>query len=433
MSSTASWNELQKRQEDYIRLLELRCELLQREVSHLRQQVTHHLAAQTLAPLPGEIQPLLGLQTIPEVLHFSCSLLRQWTDAAASYALRLFPDGSMEVHPESYSEHARALVEEGILDWLAERGSPALLPDLFHGTTGSLLLVPLGHSGERRGALVGLSLPAALPESLIGQLHSLGILVSILLDNIESLQTAQTLHRQLQQLQQQLRQAESLATMGKITGIVVHEVGNPLQALLSYADLIESGHGDVRTHARSLREELLRLQKLLSQLRQLLVRPGDVPTLSPTDVGEVLRQTLQLLHPQFQRDRIRVQLEVRCPSPIVQGNAEHLKQLFLNLFLNARDAMPGGGTLSVELEADGNCLRIRCSDTGHGIPEDLLPRVFEPFVTTKPQGSGLGLSLVREIVEEHNGTVTIASQPGSGTTVTICLPLLQQTQPSATG
>ncbi len=434
MPSELSWEELRQREQQYMRLLEVRCELLQREVEHLRQQLTQQIAAPQ-SQERTEIRQLLEASTPEALLQQACSLLQRWACASSAYVFRISPIGSLQVHPPEHTAHARALVEDGIIDWLTAYGNPALLPDLFWtASERSLLAVPLGHSGERFGAIVALDVPTTLPlASLQEQLHYVGTLVGVLLDNMESSRTAEMLHFQLQQLQRELQQAESLATLGKISSLIVHELGNPLQALLSYAELIEAGKGNMQEHARRLRHELLRLHHLLHELRQLLRRP-DAPTeFSPIEVATIVEHALQLLQPQFRRDRIRVHLEQEAPTTRILGHAGQLEQVFLNLFLNACDAMPEGGLLHIRLFAEGDTLIVSCRDSGIGIPTELVQQVFEPFFTTKPHGSGLGLSLCQEIVERHGGTITLHSQPGAGTTVVLRFPLrldvLQQSAP----
>jgi|LJSS01.1.fsa_nt_gb signal transduction histidine kinase len=424
---TPPLDELHQSQVEYIRWLELRCELLQREVERLRQQVVYHVSTQyTLVP---DVVRLLSLP-LAELTEHARRLVREWTSATDVYLLRLFPDGSSEVFPERFSAHAQALIEEGVLEWLRHHNGPALLPDLFGAEPGgSLVLLPLGHAGEQLGALVGLGIASTGEwEHLRGQLHALGLVLGIALDNAASVRTAEQLRAQLQQLQHELYQQESLATLGRLTGIVIHELGNPLQALLSHAELIQAGRGNAAEHAEHIRREVLRLQELVSELRQLLHRTGSAPQVTPVDFAAVLRRTLQLLQPQLQRDRIRVQCQITASSTVVLGNAAQLEQLLLNLLLNARDAMPDGGLIRICVETEGTELVVRCSDTGHGIPKELAERVFEPFFTTKPHGSGLGLSVARQIVQHHGGSITLSSEPGMGTTVILRFPLQQVEQ-----
>lgn len=428
------WEELREQEQQYVRLLELRCELLQREVEHLRQQLTQHLVSSPNRAL-ADIGQLQTTSTPEELLQRARSLLQRWTQATDVYTLRLAPDGTLQVHPPLYAEHARMLAEEGVIDWLTEHGRPTLLPDLFRGSesAGLLLLLPLGQSGQRFGTLVALNVPATLPlTELHEQLQYIGLVLGLLLDNAESTRTATLLHEQLQQLQRALQQSEAIATLGKMTSIVIHELSNPLQALLSYAELLEAGVGNPRSHARSLQRELLRLNHLLDELRHMLRRPDASPQQLPVDVTTAIERALELLHVQFQRDRITVRLEHQAPATRILGTPDQLEQVFVNLFLNARDAMPEGGLLHIRLRTEGQELVVECQDTGRGIPPELLERVLEPFFTTKPHGSGLGLTLCRDIVERHGGTLSLHSQPGAGTTAILRFPLLQDVPQAAT-
>jgi signal transduction histidine kinase len=426
------WEQGEDQQQRYIRLLELRCELLQREVEHLRQRATEQAVERSSVHLPA-LHELLPLSSPEELLQRACAILQRLTAAPSAYAVRLLPDGSLEVFPEEALAHARLVVEEGIMDWVSARGIPAVLPDLFSSGASSLLIVALGQPGKPSGALVarGIS-PNLSGETFQGELLSLGTLVSVLLDNVESARLTQALQEQLHQLRRQLQHSEALATLGKITGIVLHELSNPLQALYSHAELIEAGVGNPREHARLLLHELTRLRQLVSELRQLLSRSSVFPERVPVDLVQLLQRTLRLLHPQFQRDGVRIHFEADLPHAVVLSSGGQLEQLFLNLFLNARDAMPQGGTLHIRLRSEGSDILVECADTGEGIPAELLDHIFEPFFTTKAHGSGLGLSIARDIVQQHGGSITVSSTPGVGTLVTVRLPAAQtvgQTSP----
>lgn len=418
---------LDNQHEQYIRSLELRCDLLRREIEHLRQRITQDAVIRA-GVSPEAIGELLHSTSVPEIFHRSCQLIQTWTGASDVYALRLHPDGALEVYPPEHTEHARVLVEEGIVDWAVERGTPTLLPELFGAASSFLFLTPLGR--VRLGALVALGVPATLSvDSLPADPSAFGLLVQVLSDNAESAQTAALLQAELQHLQQERYRTEALATLGRITSIVLHEISNPLQALLSHAELIESSKGDTAEHARCIRKELLRLQTLLGELRSLLQSSAPDPApLAPVDVVPILQRALQLLYPQFQRDRIRIHLEVATETTTILGDPGRLEQAFLNLFLNARDAIPQGGTLRVSLRLEGTTLVIECSDTGVSIPSEGLSHVFDPSPTTKPHSSGPGLDVVREVVRQHGGSICITSRSGLGTVVSVCFPLAAHVQ-----
>src|SRR5262249_52952541 len=155
-----------------------------------------------------------------------------------------------------------------------------------------------------------------------------------------------------------------------------------------------------------------------------LARPAQVDS-GPCDINAVISDVLTLLDHQFRTGRIQVRKEFTAASPMVQGIEHKLQQVFLNLFLNARDAMPKGGWLTIITREDRSGATVEIADTGSGIPADQLSRIYDPFFTTKEigKGTGLGLSITYGIVQEHGGTITCDSQVGQGTRFTIRLPL----------
>jgi two-component system NtrC family sensor kinase len=157
-----------------------------------------------------------------------------------------------------------------------------------------------------------------------------------------------------------------------------------------------------------------------------LARPAQVDS-GPIDVNVVVNDVLSLLDHQMRTGRIQVRKELSAIGPIVQGTEYKLQQVFLNLFLNARDAMPKGGWLTIVTRAEGANATIEVADTGSGIPVDHLSRIYDPFFTTKEigKGTGLGLSITYGIVQEHGGTIACDSAPGQGTRFSLSLPLAE--------
>jgi signal transduction histidine kinase len=151
--------------------------------------------------------------------------------------------------------------------------------------------------------------------------------------------------------------------------------------------------------------------------------------IADVDVNKVIAETLALLEHQFKVAKIQVQSEPTAPLPAIQGNHGRLQQVFLNLFLNAKDAMPGGGTLRVATQ-NGESVSVSVSDTGTGIAPEHIERIYDPFFTTKtspregqPRGTGLGLSVTYGIIQEHAGKIRVESHPGAGTTFVLDFPL----------
>jgi two-component system NtrC family sensor kinase len=252
--------------------------------------------------------------------------------------------------------------------------------------------------------------------------------LSQLMENLEHLVDERT--AALRQTQAQLVQSEKLSSLGRLAASVAHEINNPLSGILTYAKLIirtlETREVDEKTRATSIRQ--LRLveretERCTAIVRNLLEFARQRP-LSVADVAvpAVLDEALALLAHQISLQNVKIEKHYE-PVPPVEGDGGQLRQAFVNIALNACDAMPEGGVLRVSLRpaTDGEQVVVEFSDTGTGIPPDVLSKILDPFFTTKENGTGLGLSVVYGIVERHGGKLDIESQPGRGTTVRIQL------------
>jgi signal transduction histidine kinase len=230
-------------------------------------------------------------------------------------------------------------------------------------------------------------------------------------------------------MSQQLWQAAKLATMGELASSIAHELNNPLATVsLRVESLIAQTTGDDprRRELEIIGQEVERMGNLVSNLLQFSRRSQ--PQVSTVNVCDEIEKTLELVHYHLRKHNIAVAREFKPEGPLIHADRQQLRQLFLNLFTNASDAMPEGGTLTIRVtkrpEEKQICIEI--ADTGVGIPPEILLKVFEPFYTTKPEGkgTGLGLAICRRIAQAHNGTLNISSEggPGNGTRVCITLP-----------
>jgi two-component system, NtrC family, sensor kinase len=236
-------------------------------------------------------------------------------------------------------------------------------------------------------------------------------------------------------MSQQLWQAAKLATVGELAASIAHELNNPLatvslriESLLAHVP----AHDPKRRALEVIEQEVERMGHLVANLLQFSRRSQ--PQISTVDVREEITRTLDLISHHLRNHRIRVVREFAPDLPMMHADRELLRQLFLNLFTNASDAMPQGGTLAIRvaagiLESGAPAVVMEFRDTGVGIAPDDLPKVLEPFFTTKPEGkgTGLGLPICRRIVQEHHGTFNIVSDVGQGTTVRIMLPIADRT------
>jgi two-component system NtrC family sensor kinase len=233
----------------------------------------------------------------------------------------------------------------------------------------------------------------------------------------------------LKQAQEELVKSERLAATGRMTAQLSHEINNPIHNIQSLLETsLRKTDGPAKELISLALEEVTRMAKLTRQMLDFYRGSMVEMEREPVDVEDVLRQVVREHEEAFRKQNIQVSLSAAPHLVPVHGSRDKLKQVFLNLILNARDAMPGGGTLSLRVDQQSSGVRISVSDTGIGIPPEHLPRIFDAFFTTKKEvsGVGLGLSVTYGIVQQHNGTLRVESAVGRGTTFTIELPIANE-------
>jgi PAS domain S-box-containing protein len=226
-------------------------------------------------------------------------------------------------------------------------------------------------------------------------------------------------------LEEQLRLSEKMAAIGLLAAGVAHEVNTPLTGISSFTQMLldRSDPQDARTQLlQKIEQQTFRAAKIVNSLLNL-ARPSGGET-RVVDLNVIINDVLALLEHQFRMHRVQVRKHLERPAVMVRGVEYKLQQVFLNLFLNARDAMPKGGWLSVTTVVSGSEALIEVSDTGVGIPSEHMGRIYDPFFTTKAEGrgTGLGLSVSYGIVQEHGGTLACESDMNQGTRFRLVLP-----------
>jgi PAS domain S-box-containing protein len=225
-------------------------------------------------------------------------------------------------------------------------------------------------------------------------------------------------------LERRLVQADKLSSIGLLAAGVAHEVNTPLAVISTYAQMLTKQVADDEQKSRMLdkiAKQTFRASEIVNSL--LNFSRTSTTELGAVSLNKVIQETLSLLEHQFKSANLRVELALDPAAPPVTGNSGKLQQVFLNLFINARDAMEPGGILTVEGSHDASSVRVDVVDTGHGIAPEHLNRIYDPFFTTKSarKGTGLGLSVSYGIIQEHGGTIEVFSRPG-GTRFRIELP-----------
>jgi two-component system NtrC family sensor kinase len=223
----------------------------------------------------------------------------------------------------------------------------------------------------------------------------------------------------------ELLAAERLATIGKMAAHVTHEIRNPLSSLALNAELLEEeldDNAEARALLRAVKNEIERLTSLSE--RYLSVARRKPPRVESEDIGQVCRDAIAFVRADLERHGIVVRLEVPPELPTVSIDEGQIRQALYNLVRNAREAMPGGGTVLVTAAQDGADVVLTVDDEGSGIDAETRARLFEPFFTTKGHGTGLGLVITREIVEAHGGSINVAPVSPKGTRFSIRLPIV---------
>jgi two-component system, NtrC family, sensor kinase len=238
-------------------------------------------------------------------------------------------------------------------------------------------------------------------------------------------------------LEAQLSQADKLSSIGLLAAGVAHEVNTPLAVISSYTQMLgKQLQGDPQKAGllEKITRQTFRASEIVNNLLNFSRTSGS--EIGDVDVNKVIAETLALLEHQFKVAKVQVENVFEPKLPPIQGNAGRLQQVFLNLFLNAKDAMPGGGTLRVAT-LNGESVSVSVSDTGSGIAPENIQRIYDPFFTTKTspregqaRGTGLGLSVTYGIIQEHAGKIRVESHPGQGTTFTLDFPMSRKAVPS---
>ena len=226
-------------------------------------------------------------------------------------------------------------------------------------------------------------------------------------------------------LQEQLRKTERIAELGTLASGMAHEIGTPMNVILGRAEYLMDRVKDepVKRGLQTIVVQVERITRVMNQLLAFARRKA--PDRGPLALKAIIENSVEMFQERLARSQVRVEVTVEDPCPNVLADSDQMSQVMINLIMNAVHAMPEGGTLRIGLAQEKDMVKLTVADTGHGIPQEALKKIFEPFFTTKEfgKGTGLGLTVVKGIIEEHQGSIAVESAPGGGTTFTILLPM----------
>jgi signal transduction histidine kinase/putative methionine-R-sulfoxide reductase with GAF domain len=302
----------------------------------------------------------------------------------------------------------------------------------------SLVVIPLLTKGKPLGAIAadhvepGKNITSEILESAMTFAQQAGLAIHNALMYQELKAFSQQMEEKIQKTtadlkktEAQLIRSEKLAALGQLAAGIAHEIRNPLTSINILIHSLTENLPSENTHREDLKvieEEILRINEIVNQFLRF-AKPAP-PLLDKTDLIPIFEETLQLLRPQIEKGKIAVQKEFE-PLPLITVDREQIKQVILNLLMNAIQAMPGGGQLSMSgrFSRDGYWVELTVQDSGVGIPPEDLDKLFDPFFSTKEGGIGLGLSIAHRIIDQHHGKIEVESNPGKGTLFTISLPV----------
>jgi signal transduction histidine kinase len=223
--------------------------------------------------------------------------------------------------------------------------------------------------------------------------------------------------------QTQISRAEHLATLGELAAGLAHEIRNPLAGIAGVIEIVGRDlptTSPARGVVKDVRLEIAQINRILTDLLET-ARPR-VPEMRASDLNTTIEHAIMLVRQQVISKPITIDLQKSPDLPEVEHDSDQIHQVLLNLLLNAVQAIEAKGSVSVEIASRDNFAVVTVTDNGRGIPPEILPNIFRPFFTTKGNGTGLGLSLARRIVEEHRGRIEVSSEPLRGTTFRVFLP-----------
>jgi two-component system NtrC family sensor kinase len=377
-------------------------------------------------------QTMHGIRVI---LHVEASSLLLLDETSGLLEFKKILSGNQEQMAEF-----KLKLGEGIAGHVVRDGKPLLVLDTQNDprfcprideaigfVTRSALCVPLKVKDKIIGAIEVINkLDGQFDEKDLWLLNYMAGSVAIALENVRLYTELSDFTRELEKSHAQLVQAEKLAAMGRLAASIAHEINNPLQAIHNCLHLTLKKRLNEEKKTRYLGMAQEEVERLITIVQRMLefYRPSR-EGMAPTNVHTIIENVLALSSKRLQHGKITVTKKLAPNLPTINAVSDQLKQVFLNIVINAIEAMQQGGKLCIEtkLSEDGDWLSVAFTDTGLGLSEKEQENIFEPFFTTKVTGTGLGLSVSYGIVERHGGRIEVQSELSEGATFTVYLPL----------
>jgi PAS domain S-box-containing protein len=442
-----------KRQSEFsdedLSLLEAVSSIAAAAIDNARLHMTALMRADELSSLNEIGRALTSTLERQEVVHNALTVLQRLFQADGAALLQVASQArgrgfaQVQLGAVSVEIPERLPLEECLGDWSPDNRQPVLIEEpqsdpwwtaplgqcidrYLDEEPGSVMVAPLNAPGQVVGVIVVISAEKGVfTSSNLYTLQSIASTVTIALENARLYDELKVLLREREEAQAQLLRTEKLSALGRLAASLAHEINNPLQSVIGCLGLAQEGMaegGDVSQFLEVALREVRRVARTVGQMRDLY-RPASEERV-PTEVNALIEQVLELSRKRCQEVGVDVVWEPATGLPLLDLASDQIQQVFLNLVLNALEAMPQGGRLEVTTVPTEQPTGVRADvrDSGQGISPDVLPRIFEPFFSTKSEGTGLGLSTSHDIIERHGGYIEVDSEVGKGSTFTVWLP-----------
>jgi signal transduction histidine kinase len=333
-------------------------------------------------------------------------------------------DDASRLHKETLYQY-----ESGIIDWVISEQRTIIVPDLEYMMSGvsqhSYIIVPLIIQSHPIGIYI-ISTNKSREEFSNYHIQLLTVLATQAAVGVANWQVRQELKKAndaIRKSQTQMFQTVKLAAIGEVAAGILHEIKNPLQIMVMHLDMVRRGR-PIKNWNELVMQQIYRLDVITNRLMTFSRSGSEKMNLTKTSVNKAIEEIIALVAYDFERDKIKLEVLLSEHIHPVVADVNFLQQVFLNLLINARDAMPNGGMITVKTYMEKDWVVIACTDTGVGINEHHLENIFKPFYTTKKEGkgTGLGLSTSKKFITQFGGKIKVKSKIGQGTTFTILLP-----------
>jgi signal transduction histidine kinase/sensor domain CHASE-containing protein len=379
----------------------------------------------------------LIIDLLKRIISFDRALIGLVEDEALHIAKTNSFAGSSQINGKYYPPDAVPLLDEGL-------DQPVVIPDViqdprwvappgFESFAGTWVSVPLTTHSVAIGLLcIASEKPAAYSPQDLEALLAFAQQAALAVENARVLTQLETSLLELRETQTRLARTARLSAAGEIAAGVAHQINNPLTTVIAETHLLKSALDSQDAHYESVEA----IQQAAERAAQVVQRMLDLTrvhdyVMEPVNINESLQNSITLLRAQLEPHLARFEVQLTPRLPLVNASRQHLEDVWLNLLLNARDAVfpADNGMIRITsgFDSAANVVRVTVQDNGPGIPPDRVKSVFEPFFTTKDSGTGLGLSICRDVVIRHGGQISVESTEGQGTRFTITLPPIQKT------